>query len=170
MSDLEFTHLDPLGHARMVDVTLKEPTHRRAVARCKVFMKPETTAAIANREVNKGDVLAVARVAGIQAAKRTSDMIPLCHPLMISSVSVNFEVGDDRITIEAHVDCIERTGVEMEALHACSVAALTIYDMCKSADRAMTITDLALWEKTGGRSGTYRRASEVAESIEADQA
>ncbi|MDA3031787.1 MAG: cyclic pyranopterin monophosphate synthase MoaC [Actinomycetota bacterium] len=170
MSDPQFTHLDSAGHARMVDVSPKEPSHRRAVARCDVQMQPETIAAIVNREVKKGDVLSVARIAGIQAAKRTSDMIPLCHPLMISSVSVNFEVGDDRITIEAHVDCIERTGVEMEALHACSVAALTIYDMCKSADRAMTITDLALWEKTGGRSGTYRRASEVAESIEADQA
>jgi cyclic pyranopterin phosphate synthase len=149
----------------MVDVSPKEPTHRRAVARCDVQMQPETIAAIVHREVKKGDVLSVARVAGIQAAKRTSDMIPLCHPLMISSVSVNFEVGDDRITIEAHVDCIERTGVEMEALHACSVAALTIYD-----DRAMTITDLALWEKTGGRSGTYRRASEVVAPKAADLA
>jgi len=157
MSDLEFTHLDSAGHARMVDVTPKEPTHRRAVARCKVLMQPETASAIVNQDVKKGDVLAVARVAGIMAAKRTSDTIPLCHPLMISSVSVSFEVGDDQIAIEAHVDCHERTGVEMEALHACSVAALTIYDMCKSADRGMTITDLALWEKTGGRSGSYRR-------------
>lgn len=161
MSDLEFTHLDAAGHARMVDVTPKEPTHRRAVARCKVMMQPETTSAIVNREVKKGDVLSVARVAGIMAAKRTSDTIPLCHPLMISSVSISFEVGDDHVAVEAHVDCVERTGVEMEALHACSVAALTIYDMCKSADRGMTITDLALWEKTGGRSGTYRRASEA---------
>ena len=159
MSDLQFTHLDPAGHARMVDVTPKEPTHRRAVARCKVMMQPETTTAIANREVKKGDVLSVARVAAIQAAKRTSDMVPLCHPLLIGSVSVNFELGDDHVAIEAQVDCVERTGVEMEALHACSVAALTVYDMCKSADRSMTITDLALWEKTGGRSGTYRRAT-----------
>ena len=157
-SDLEFTHLDPHGRARMVDVTPKDPTHRRAVARCKVFMTPETTAAIANREVKKGDVLSVARVAGIQAAKRTSDMIPLCHPLLIGAVSVAFEIGDDFVAIEAHVDCVERTGVEMEALHACSVAALTVYDMCKSADRSMTIGELALWEKTGGRSGTYRRS------------
>ena len=163
MSDLQFTHLDPAGHARMVDVTPKEPTHRRAVARCKVMMQPETTAAIANREVKKGDVLSVARVAGIQAAKRTSDMIPLCHPLLISSVSINFEIGDDHVAIETHVDCVERTGVEMEALHACSVAALTVYDMCKSADRGMTITDLALWEKTGGRSGTFRRSDDVAD-------
>ncbi len=157
MSDHTFTHLDPLGRARMVDVTPKEPTHRRAVARCKVFMKPETTVAIANREVKKGDVLAVARVAGIQAAKRTADMIPLCHPLLVGSVWINFEIGDDTISIEAQVDTVDRTGVEMEAMHACSVAALTIYDMCKSADRSMVIGDLALWEKTGGRSGHYRR-------------
>ena len=160
MSDLTFSHLDPLGRARMVDVTPKEPTHRRAVARCKVFMRPETTAAVANREVKKGDVLAVARVAGIQAAKRTSDTIPLCHPLLVGSVFINFEIGDDHIAIEAQVDTVERTGVEMEALHACSVAALTVYDMCKSADRSMVIGDLTLWEKTGGRSGTYRRVDD----------
>jgi cyclic pyranopterin monophosphate synthase len=162
MSDLEFTHLDPLGRARMVDVTPKDPTHRRAVARCKVMMKPETTTAIANREVKKGDVLSVARVAGIQAAKRTSDMIPLCHPLLVGAVSVNFELGDDFVAIEAQVDTVDRTGVEMEALHACSIAALTVYDMCKSADRAMVIGELTLWEKTGGRSGTYRRLDDAA--------
>ena len=158
MSDAQFSHLDPLGRARMVDVTPKEPTHRRAVARCKVFMQPDTTAAIANREVKKGDVLAVARVAGIQAAKRTSDMIPLCHPLLIGAVTINFEIGDTWVAVECHVDTIDRTGVEMEALHACSVAALTIYDMCKSADREMVIGELTLWEKSGGRQGTYRRA------------
>ena len=141
----------------MVDVTPKEPTHRRAVARCKVMMSPDTTIAIANREVKKGDVLAVARVAGIQAAKRTSDTIPLCHPLLVGSVYVNFEIGDDHIGVEAQVDTVDRTGVEMEALHACAVAALTIYDMCKSADRAMVIGELTLWEKTGGRTGSYRR-------------
>jgi cyclic pyranopterin phosphate synthase len=161
MSDLEFTHLDESGRARMVDVTTKDPTHRRAVARCKVMMQPETASAIVNRELKKGDVLSVARVAAIMAAKRTSDTIPLCHPLMIASVSISFEVGDDHVAVEAQVDCVERTGVEMEALHSCSVAALTIYDMCKSVDRGMAITDLALWEKTGGRSGTYRRASEM---------
>ena len=139
MSEPTFSHLDPMGHARMVDVTPKEPTHRRAVARCKVFMSPETTAAIANREMKKGDVIAVARVAGIQAAKRTSDMIPLCHPLFISAVSVNFDIADDHVAVEVQVDTVDRTGVEMEALHACSVAALTIYDMCKSADKAMVI-------------------------------
>jgi cyclic pyranopterin phosphate synthase len=160
MSELTFSHLDPMGHARMVDVTPKEPTHRRAVARCKVFMSPETAAAVANREMKKGDVIAVARVAGIQAAKRTSDMIPLCHPLFISAVSVNFNIADDHVAVEVQVDTVDRTGVEMEALHACSVAALTIYDMCKSADKAMVIGELTLWEKTGGRSGTYQRIEE----------
>jgi cyclic pyranopterin phosphate synthase len=145
----------------MVDVTPKEPTHRRAVARCKVMMRPETTEAVANREVKKGDVLAVARVAGIQAAKRTADTIPLCHPLLVGAVMVNFELGDDFIAVEASVDTVDRTGVEMEAMHACAVAALTIYDMCKSADRGMVISELCLWEKTGGRSGTYRRAEAV---------
>jgi len=157
MSDLGLTHLDPLGRARMVDVTPKEPTHRRALARCRVMMQPETTNKVANREMNKGDVLAVARVAGIQAAKRTADSIPLCHPVLVGSVSVNFDIGDDFIEVEAQVDTVDRTGVEMEALHACAMAALTIYDMCKSADRSMVIGELALWEKTGGRSGTYRR-------------
>ena len=162
MSDLAFSHLDPLGRARMVDVTPKDPTHRRAVARCKVFMAAATTAAIANREVNKGDVLAVARVAGIQAAKRTSDVIPLCHPLLVGSVHINFELGDDHVGVEAQVDTVDRTGVEMEALTAAAIAALTIYDMCKSIDRSMTIGELALWEKTGGRSGPFRRADNVA--------
>lgn len=160
MSDVHFSHLDPHGRARMVDVTPKEPTHRRAVARCKVMMNPQTTAAIANREVKKGDVLAVARVAGIQAAKRTSDVIPLCHPLLVGAVHVNFDIGDDHVAIEAQVETVERTGVEMEALHACAVAALTIYDMCKSADREMVIGELTLWEKTGGRQGTYRREAD----------
>jgi cyclic pyranopterin phosphate synthase len=161
VSDHAFTHLDPLGRARMVDVTPKDATHRRALARCRVFMKPETTVAIANREVTKGDVLAVARVAGIQASKRTSDTIPLCHPLLVGSVSINFEIGDDYIGVESQVETVDRTGVEMEALHACAIAALTIYDMCKSADRGMTIGELALWEKTGGRSGHWRRTTEV---------
>lgn len=156
-NDQPFTHLDPLGRARMVDVTPKEPTHRRAVARCKVFMTPETTAAIVNREVKKGDVLAVARVAGIQAAKRTSDLIPLCHPLLVGAVAVDFEIGDDFVQVEAQVETVERTGVEMEALHACSVAALSIYDMCKAIDKGMVIGELTLWEKVGGRSGHYRR-------------
>ena len=149
----------------MVDVTPKEPTHRRAVARGRVSMQPETTTAIANREVKKGDVLAVARVAAIQAAKRTSDMIPLCHPLLIGAVSVNFEIGDDYVEVDVQVETVDRTGVEMEALHACSVACLTIYDMCKSADKGMVIGEIALWEKTGGRSGTYRRPANIASAV-----
>ena len=142
MSDRGLTHLDPLGRARMVDVTPKEATHRRAIARCRVNMQ------------------GVARIAGIQAAKRTPDLLPLCHQLMIGSVLVNFEIDDTWIDIEAEVETVDRTGVEMEALTACSIAALTVYDMCKSADRSMTISDLTLWEKTGGRSGVYRRKGE----------
>lgn len=157
MPERGLTHLDPLGRARMVDVTPKDPTHRRAVARGRVYMQPETTSLVARGGVGKGDVLAVARVAAIQAAKRASDLIPLCHPLLVGAVLVNFRIEDTYIEIEAHVDTVDRTGVEMEALTACSVAALTIYDMCKSADRSMTIGDIALWEKTGGRSGAFRR-------------
>ena len=160
MSDRGLTHLDPLGRARMVDVTPKEATHRRAIARCRVNMQAETTALVARGAVSKGDVLAVARIAGIQAAKRTPDLLPLCHQLMIGSVLVNFEIDDTWIDIEAEVETVDRTGVEMEALTACSIAALTVYDMCKSADRSMTISDLTLWEKTGGRSGVYRRKGE----------
>lgn len=157
MSDQGFTHLDPLGRARMVDVTPKEPTHRRAIARAKVHMTPETASAVARGAVAKGDVLAVARVAGIQAAKRAPDLIPLCHPLLVGAVLVNFRLEETYIEVEAEVETHDRTGVEMEALTACSVAALTIYDMCKSRDRGMVIGDITLWEKTGGRSGTYRR-------------
>lgn len=141
----------------MVDVGNKDVTSRRAVARCRVSMNPATATAIREGGMKKGDVIAVARVAGIQAAKKTSDLIPLCHPLMLSSVTVDFEIGADGIDITAIVATVDRTGVEMEALTACSVAALTIYDMCKSADKNMVISDLALWEKDGGRSGTYRR-------------
>ncbi len=165
MPDRHLTHLDPLGRARMVDVTPKEPSYRRAVAKGRVYMDPETTALVAKGAVAKGDVLSVARVAGIQASKRTSDMIPLCHPLMIGAVLVNFEIADTFIEVEAQVDTIDRTGVEMEALMACSVAALTIYDMCKSADKSMVIGDIALWEKTGGRSGTYRRVVEADQTV-----
>jgi cyclic pyranopterin phosphate synthase len=141
----------------MVDVTPKEASHRRAMARCKVYMAAETTSMLARGAVPKGDVLAVARVAGIQAAKKTPDLIPLCHPLLVGSVFVNFTIEDESVTVEAQVETVDRTGVEMEAMTAASVAALTIYDMCKSFDRGMTIGELALWEKTGGRSGTYRR-------------
>lgn len=154
----ELSHLDAAGHARMVDVTKKDVTTRRAVARGRISLLPETIALITSGGVPKGDVLAVARIAGIQAAKRTSELIPLCHPVMVGAVTVDFEIQDGFIEIESQVDIVERTGIEMEALTAVSVAALTIYDMCKAADKSMTIGEIALWEKTGGRSGTYRRS------------
>jgi len=157
MADRRLTHLDPLGRARMVDVTPKEATHRRAIARSKVMMAPDTTSKIASNAISKGDVLSVARVAGIQAAKQTPNLIPLCHPLLVGSVFVNFTIGDDCVEVESQVEADDRTGVEMEAMTACAVAELTIYDMCKSVDRSMLIGELTLWEKTGGRSGTYRR-------------
>lgn len=125
-------------------------------------MQPETTSLVARGAVTKGDVLAVARVAAIQGAKRTADLLPLCHSVMIGAVSVNFEIKDDYIEVEAQVDTVDRTGVEMEALTACSIATLTIYDMCKSADKGMEIGEIALWEKTGGKSGPYRRSGEAA--------
>lgn len=157
MAERGFSHLDPLGRAKLVDATPKEASHRRALARCKVFMAADTTAMIASNAVTKGDVLAAARIAGIQAAKRTAEMIPLCHPLLVGAVQVNFTIGDDHVGVEAQVETVDRTGVEMEALHAAMMAALTIYDMCKSSDRTMVIGDLALWEKTGGRNGQWRR-------------
>jgi cyclic pyranopterin phosphate synthase len=121
-------------------------------------MAPETTTKVASNAITKGDVLAAARVAGIQAAKRTSDLIPLCRPLLVGSVTVNFTIGDDYVEVEAQVEAFDRTGVEMEAMTACSIAALTVYDMCKSSDRTMSIGELCLWEKTGGRSGSWRRS------------
>ena len=157
MTQPVFSHLDDSGNARMVDVSGKEATKRRAVARATVLTTSAVAAAITDGSMKKGDVLGVARVAGIQAAKRTSDLIPLCHPLAITKVSVDLTVNGTSIEIEAAVETVGQTGVEMEALTAASVAALTIYDMCKSADKAMTITDVALWEKSGGRSGDFRR-------------
>ena len=144
----------------MIDVTPKEPTFRRAIAKGRVYMQPETTSLVARGAVIKGDVLAVARVAAIQGAKRTADLLPLCHSVMIGAVSVNFEIKDDYIEVESQVDTVDRTGVEMEALTACSIATLTIYDMCKSADKNMEIGEITLWEKTGGKSGPYRRSPE----------
>ena len=142
----------------MVDVTPKDPTHRRALARGRITMTPDTADAVARGAIAKGDVLSVARVAGIQAAKRTADLVPLCHPLLIGAVNVNFEIGDEHIDVEASVETVGRTGVEMEALTACAVAALTVYDMCKSLDKEMVIGDIALWEKAGGKSGNYHRS------------
>ena len=157
MGDEGFTHLDSEGRARMVDVGGKEVTQRRAVARARVTMQEETAQALADGTVAKGDVLAVARVAGIQAAKRTSELIPLCHPLMLSSVQVDLTPGPSWVDIEVTAETVDRTGVEMEALTACSVAALTVYDMCKSRDRAMQVEALGLVEKSGGRSGDWHR-------------
>ena len=157
MGDEGFTHLDSEGRARMVDVGGKEVTQRRAVARARVTMQEETAQALTDGTVAKGDVLAVARVAGIQAAKRTSELIPLCHPLMLSSVQVDLTPGPSWVDIEATAETVDRTGVEMEALTACSVAALTVYDMCKASDRAMQVEALGLVEKSGGRSGDWHR-------------
>ncbi|MEK9883505.1 MAG: cyclic pyranopterin monophosphate synthase MoaC [Acidimicrobiaceae bacterium] len=157
MNDAGFTHLDESGAAHMVDVGDKDATRRRAVARSVVAMESTTAAAIADGDVKKGDVLAVARIAGIQAAKRTADIIPLCHPLLLSKVAVDLTVEESSVVIEAVVETTGPTGVEMEALHACTAAALTIYDMCKALDRAMVISDVMLIEKSGGRSGDFRR-------------
>ena len=120
-------------------------------------MQEETTDKIATNALTKGDVLATARVAGIQAAKRASDLLPMCHPVLVGTVAINFSIGDTWVEVEAHVDTVDRTGVEMEALTAVTVAALTIYDMCKSLDRTMVIEDVAVWEKSGGRSCGTRR-------------
>ena len=141
----------------MVDVGDKAVTRRRAVARARVAMQAVTAEALAAGTVAKGDVLAVARVAGIQAAKRTSELIPLCHPLMLSSVQVDLVPGPSWLDIEATAETVDRTGVEMEALTACAVAALTVYDMCKASDRSMQVESLGLLEKSGGRSGDWRR-------------
>jgi cyclic pyranopterin monophosphate synthase len=149
----------------MVDVSAKDATHRRAVARCKVLMNPDTASRIATGAITKGDVLSVARVAGIQAAKQTSHLIPLCHPLLVGGVYVNFRIEETYVEVESQVDTIDRTGVEMEAMTACAIAALTIYDMCKSVDREMVVGELALWEKTGGRSGHWRRATDHSREI-----
>ena len=150
------THFDEAGNAVMVDVSAKDVTARVAVAEGRVVMAPATLAAIRDRAIAKGDVLAVARLAGIMAAKRTAELIPLCHPLSLSSVALALEPeGDDTMRITATVKVTGRTGVEMEALTAVSVAALTVYDMCKAIDRAMRIEGIRLAHKSGGRSGTY---------------
>lgn len=159
MSDPHLTHLDEHGAARMVDVSAKQPTRREALAAGEVHMRPETLALIQAGGVPKGDVLAVARVAGIMAAKRTPDLIPLCHPLPLTGVTVDFEFDEQHavIHITARVRCTGITGVEMEALTAVSVAALTIYDMAKAVDRSMAIQNIRLLEKHGGKSGDWIR-------------
>ena len=152
---MELTHIDGQGHARMVDVGAKPDTERVAVARGHVVMRPETLRLIAEGELPKGDVLSVARVAGIMAAKRTPDLIPLCHPLLLTHVSLSLAANEreSRIDIEATVRTSGKTGVEMEALTAVSVAALTIYDMAKAVEKTMRIGDIRLVSKSGGKSG-----------------
>jgi cyclic pyranopterin monophosphate synthase len=155
----QFSHFDEAGASRMVDVGGKKVTERLARAVAYVSLAPETLAQIRDGKVLKGNVFEVARLAGIMAAKRTADLIPLCHPLPVDKAEVNFEVVDERtLKIEAQVGVQARTGVEMEALTAVSVAALTVYDMCKSSDRAITIGPIGLVEKTGGKSGPFRRS------------
>jgi|TARA_B100000902_G_scaffold178626_1_gene171904 cyclic pyranopterin phosphate synthase len=158
MTEQEFTHLNSRGEARMVDISPKEPTLRKALAKAQISMSEETLQSLTQGTIVKGDVFAIARVAGIQAAKKTSELIPLCHPLMLNTVEINFDINENNVSIEAIATTLSQTGVEMEALTACSIAALTIYDMCKSADKGMVISDLALWEKTGGKSGPYKRS------------
>ena len=162
----QLTHFNESGRARMVDVTDKRSTERVAVAQSKVFVLLETLEKIQEGRIAKGDVLAVAQVAGVMGAKRTPDLIPMCHPLLLTSVDVNFTEdaqpnasGRCSITIEATVKTTGNTGVEMEAMTAVSVAALTIYDMCKAVDRGMEFGDICLVSKSGGKSGTYQRRS-----------
>ena len=156
------THLDADGNARMVDVSEKAVSNRVAIAAAEVIMQPGTLALIVSGGVKKGDVLAVSRVAGIMAAKRCPELIPLCHPLLLNSVSVDFELDETagRLGITAKCGLDARTGVEMEALTAVSVAALTVYDMCKAVDKNMVIGNIRLLSKTGGKSGDYFRNEE----------
>lgn len=156
----EFTHIDADGNAVMVDVSDKADTERMATAKGRVLMAPETLKMIMDGGVKKGDVLSVAQLAGIMGAKRTPDLIPLCHPLALTSVKVNLTANpdDNAIDIDATCKLKGQTGVEMEALTAVSVAALTVYDMCKAADRGMQIVDIRLTHKSGGKSGTYEAA------------
>ena len=155
----ELTHFDEHGHARMVDVGAKDETHRIAIAHGEIRMLPETLRLIVEGRAKKGDVLGVARVAGIMAAKKTSEIIPLCHPLMLTSITVDFQPNDAEslVEIEAKVETRGQTGVEMEALTAASAAALTIYDMVKAVDRGMVIGEIRLEQKSGGRSGDWQR-------------
>ncbi len=158
----EFTHFDEEGKSRMVDVTAKNPTERTAWASGTVTMEVSTLKRIMDKEITKGNVFEVARIAGIMAAKRTHELIPLCHPLALTAVEVDFTTDAEKgeVAVDARVRLTGRTGVEMEALTAVSVACLTIYDMCKAVDKAMVFGNIRLIEKTGGKSGTYRRKGE----------
>jgi cyclic pyranopterin phosphate synthase len=155
----ELSHIDEQGKVKMVDTSEKPITTRRAIASAQVLMSPETIASLKAHRTPKGDPLEAARLAGIMAAKRTADLIPLCHPLPLTHVDVQADVRDDGIYLEADVSTNAQTGVEMEALTAVSVAALTVYDMCKALDKSITITDIRLESKTGGKSGDYQRKS-----------
>ena len=155
----ELTHLDGEGRVAMVDTTAKAQTARRAVASARVVMSAETVAALRAGRTPKGDPLEAARIAGIMAAKRTADLIPLCHPLPLTHADVRAELRDDGVYLEAEAATTAQTGVEMEALTAAAVAALTVYDMCKAIEKGIEITDVRLEEKTGGKSGTWRRGS-----------
>jgi cyclic pyranopterin phosphate synthase len=158
----DLTHLDELGRARMVNVGAKDVTERRAVARARLRTDPPTLVRILKGDVPKGDVLAVARTAGIMAAKQTPSLIPLCHPLPLTSVEISFRTGVEPgvLEIEATVTVTARTGAEMEAMTAAAIAGLTVYDMCKAIDKSMTLTDVRLVAKSGGKSGEYRRVGE----------
>jgi cyclic pyranopterin phosphate synthase len=153
----EFTHFDERGNAIMVDVSAKEVTERLAEARGNITVSAETLSAIRGGKVKKGDVLGVARIAGIMAAKRTASLIPLCHPLFFDSCAIDFTLGEDKIEAACTVKLSGKTGAEIEALTGVSAALLTIYDMCKALDRAMVIGDIRLWEKSGGKSGHFKR-------------
>jgi cyclic pyranopterin phosphate synthase len=153
----EFTHFDQRGDARMVDVGAKESTHRIAIAEGVIRMQPATLAMIRTGTHKKGDVLGIARIAGIMAAKKTSDLIPLCHPLALTKVEIGLEPGDNAVLCRSRVETRGQTGVEMEALNATQVALLTIYDMCKAVDRGMVIDQVRLLEKHGGKSGSWTR-------------
>jgi len=157
MTQPGLSHLDESGHARMVDVSAKDVTAREARASGRVLLSDAAIAALRSGEVPKGDALAVARIAGIQGAKRTPDLVPLCHPIAIHSVTVNLSVGDDAVLIEATVRTADRTGVEMEALTSVTVAALALIDMVKAIDPAAVISDVRVEEKTGGKTGPWRR-------------
>lgn len=155
---MELNHLDEYGNAHMVDISGKSVTNREAAATARIVMQPETLKLIAEGSLPKGDVFAVSRIAGIMAAKRTSDLIPLCHPIALSAVDIRIEAdGDREVTVEASVKTTGQTGAEMEALTAVSVAALTIYDMCKAVDRSMEIKSVRLESKSGGKSGSFTR-------------
>ena len=165
MKKQKLTHFNKEGRARMVDVSGKNDSLRIAIAEGEIIMRPSTLKMIKDKEISKGDVLGVAQVAGIMAAKKTSEIIPMCHPLILTNVDLNFTINENenKIIIQSKVKTMGKTGVEMEALTAVAAAGLTIYDMCKAVDRGMTIQDIHLVEKSGGQSGHYQGKSKMGE-------